>query len=41
MEIILVVFKAFWRFSLPLGKAGMVLVVGEVFMMRERGAGTW
>ena len=40
-ELILVVFKAVWRFSFPLGKAGMVLVAGEVSMMRERGAGTW
>ena len=30
-------FKAFWRFSFPLGKAGMVLVAGEVSMMREGG----
>ena len=36
-ELILVVFKEFWRFSFPLGKAGMVLVAGEVSMMRERG----
>ena len=28
-------FKAVWRFSFPLGKAGMVLVAGEVSMMRE------
>ena len=37
MELILVVFKSVWRFSFPLGKAGMVLVAGEVSMMRERG----
>ena len=37
MEIILVVFKAVWIFSFPLGKAGMLLVAGEVSMMRERG----
>ena len=37
MELILVVFKAVWRFSFPLGKAGMVLVAGEVSMMRDRG----
>ena len=36
-ELILVVFKSVWRFSFPLGKAGMVLVAGEVSMMRERG----
>ena len=36
-ELILVVFKPAWRFSFPLGKAGMVLVAGEVSMMRERG----
>ena len=36
-ELILVVFKEFWRFSFPLGKAEMVLVAGEVSMMRERG----
>ena len=41
MELILVVFKAVLRFSFPLGEAGMVLVAGEVSMMRERGAGTW
>ena len=41
MELILVVFKSVWMFSFPLGKAGMVLVAGEVSMMRERGAGTW
>ena len=39
MELILVVFKAVLRFSFPLGKAGMVLVGGEVSMMRE--GGTW
>ena len=37
MELILVVFKAVWIFSFPLGKAGMVLVAGEVSMMRDRG----
>ena len=36
-ELILVVFKAVWRFSFPLGKAEMVLVAGEVSMMRDRG----
>ena len=36
-ELVLAVFKAVWRFSFPLGKAGMVLVAGEVSMMRERG----
>ena len=40
-ELVLAVFKAVWRFSFPLGKAGMVLVAGEVSMMREGGAGTW
>ena len=35
MELILVVFKSVWMFSFPLGKAGMVLVAGEVSMMRE------
>ena len=34
-ELILVVFKLVWMFSFPLGKAGMVLVAGEVSMMRE------
>ena len=37
MELILVVFKSVWRFSFPLGNAEMVLVAGEVSMMRERG----
>ena len=41
LELLLAVFKEFWMFSFPLGKAGMVLVAGEVSMMRERGAGTW
>ena len=36
-ELILVVFKPVWMFSFPLGKAEMVLVAGEVSMMRERG----
>ena len=36
-ELILVVFKEFWRFSFPLGNAEMVLVDGDVSMMRERG----
>ena len=36
-ELILIVFKSVWRFSFPLGKAEMVLVAGEVSMMRERG----
>ena len=36
-ELILVVFKEVWRFSFPLGNAEMVLVAGEVSMMRERG----
>ena len=40
-ELVLAVFKAVWMFSFPLGKAGMVLVAGEVSMMREGGAGTW
>lgn len=35
--LILVVFKSVWRFSFPLGKAEMVLVAGEVSMMREGG----
>ena len=40
-ELVLAVFKEVCRFSFPLGKAEMVLVAGEVSMMRERGAGTW
>ena len=36
-ELILVVFKSVWWLSFPLGKAGKVLVAGEVSMMRERG----
>ena len=34
-ELVLAVFKAFWTFSFPLGKAEMELVAGEVSMMRE------